>query len=110
MAVGYPLVSRHAPVWRKTDESRWHQIGRHVSPGPVVRSGSEPVSLMGTVPIAVVEKDINIDIRHIVNVAIGYDNDGRRCGRDKNGQGDVDADVYVNPRSADPSKSYGECQ
>jgi hypothetical protein len=62
-----------------------------------------------TVPIAVVEKDINIDIRHIVNVAIGYDNDGRRCGGNKNGEGNVDTDVYVNPGSAHPGKSYGEC-
>lgn len=60
--------------------------------------------------MAVVEEDVNIDIRHVVDVTVGY-NDNRRRGRgDENGQGNVDADIHVNPCSAHRGESHGEHQ
>jgi hypothetical protein len=49
-----------------------------VTPGPVIVTGSVPMSFVGTVPEAVIEKNSHFDIGNKVCVASGYQNHWRR--------------------------------
>ncbi len=73
-------------IGRNVDESTRHAFGRKVNPLSIVGSGSIPTSLMRTIPITLVEKDIHVHVRGKVDIGPG-DNEHR--GRCRNHQGGV---------------------
>jgi hypothetical protein len=68
--------------WRYTDDYPWYDCCGDRYPGSIIHSGSEPVAIVITIPVAPKEIDAEY-LRHHVNVSVparNYDNFGR-CGK-----------------------------
>lgn len=63
-----------------------HAVRCNKSPRAIVGRGSEPVALMGTIPGALEEEDINGHIGDDINIRSGYDHNRRRSGNTKKGR------------------------
>jgi hypothetical protein len=50
-------------------------------PRPVEQPGPIPASFIRAVPVAVIKKNIHVDVRYKINVSPGYYHQGRRCGK-----------------------------
>jgi hypothetical protein len=67
-----------------------------IYPGSIVRPGPEPMALMGTIPVALVEENIHVDVRNRVDVGPGY-YDHRRGSREDVSRRRADVDVDLHP-------------
>jgi hypothetical protein len=75
-----------AKIGRHIDEGTWHTLGGKVGPLSIVGSGPIPPSLMRTIPVTLVEKDIHVHVRGKVDIGPGDDEHRGRC-RNQNGGG-----------------------
>lgn len=67
-----------------------------IYPGSIVGPGPEPVALMGTIPVALVEENIHVDVRNCVDIGSRY-YDHRRGSRDNVSRRRADVDVNLYP-------------
>ena len=68
-----------AEIGRHIDYGTRHSFGREVNPLSIVGFGSIPMSLMRTIPVTLVEKDIYVNVRGKVDIGPGYDEHGGWC-------------------------------
>ena len=85
-------------------------------PWSVIRAGTKPMPFMGTIPVALKEQNVHLNIGDYVNIGSRYHNHGRGsmdyvCRRGT----DVNIDLYICcrlrfPKGKEPSQKSGEHQ
>ncbi len=79
-----------------------HSSGGKVNPLSIVGFGSIPMSSMGTIPVTLVEKDIDFHVRGKVDIGPGYDEHGGWCRNHKGGRrrhANPDIDIHFRKAS-----------
>jgi hypothetical protein len=68
-----------AEIGGHIDYGTRHSFGGEVNPLSIVGFGSIPMSLMRTIPVTLVEKDIRVHVRGKVDIGPGYNEHGGWC-------------------------------
>jgi hypothetical protein len=78
-----------------------HFVGSDVSPLSIIAFGPIPMFLRRTIPVTLVEENIHIHVRGVVDIGLGDDEHrGWRRNHKRRGWRDVDPDIDVYSRRA----------